>query len=155
LSMADEKVEMEKVKSTDLVAPEELEAIVPRYPALTGVTTPVSGSYGYGNSASDNEKMHLRELWRVVRRRKWLIASLALFITTLTTIEMYRTKSIYEASALVEVGKDSAVLNTPGTLQVGEEFDPFYQVNIKTKLLFLKSQPLVEDTVVHEKLYTN
>ncbi len=153
--MAEKKVEMEKVKSTDLVTQEEIETIAPRYPALAGVTLPGPGGYGYGNYAPEDDKIHLRELWRVVRRRKWLIASIALIITTLMTIEMYRTKSTYAASALVEIGKDSAVLNTPGSLQVGEEFDPFYQVNIKTKLLFLKSQPLIEDAIVREKLYSN
>jgi capsular exopolysaccharide synthesis family protein len=153
--MAEKKAEMEKVKSTDLVVPEELETISPRYPSLAGVTAAGPGGYGYGNYAPEEDKVHLRELWRIIRRRKWLIASIALIITTLMTIEMYRTRSTYEASALVEVGKDSAVLNTPGTFQVGEEFDPFYQVNIKTKLLFLKSQPLAEDAVTREKLYNN
>src|SRR5690349_16560839 len=108
--MAEKKAEIEKVKTTDLVVPEELETISPRYPSLAGVTAAGPGGYGYGGYAPEEDKIHLRELWRVIRRRKWLIASIALIITTLMTIEMYRTRSTYEASALVEVGKDSAVL---------------------------------------------
>ncbi len=150
--MSDEKVELEKIDSQEAL-PVELENLSPRYPTLAGQMN--SGSYGYGYGYGEDEKHHLRDLLRIVRRRKWLIATLVLIITTLVTIEMYRTKSIYESSAMVEIGKDSNVSMRQGDLAVNEEYDPFYQVNIKTKILFLKSPNLLEQVVVNQKLYDN
>src|SRR5207247_9556736 len=51
--------------------------------------------------------LHLREVWRIIRKRRWLILCIALIVTTLATIDAYRTKSTYRASAFIEIGKDS------------------------------------------------
>ncbi len=150
--MSDEKVELEKIDS-QVALPVELENLGSRYPTLAGQVN--AGSYGYGYGYGQDEKHHLRDLWRVVRRRKWLIATLVLIITTLVTIEMYRTKSTYESSAMIEIGKDSNVSMRQGDLAVNEEYDPFYQVNIKTKILFLKSPSLLKQVVLNQRLYDN
>lgn len=148
--MSDEKLEIEKVPPTELVQ-EETPEYNPRYPALAGNTT--AGAYGYGNYGNEPDKVQLREVSRILRRRKWMIITILLIVTTLVAIEMYRTPSVYEASTLVEVGKEKAFFNRPEVMAYQDDFDPYFQINIKTKILILRSQALMEDVVVRHKLY--
>jgi len=146
--MADEKHTIEKLAppiALEVVA-RETGGLRPHYPSSYG--------YGYG-SKTDEQKVHLRELWRTVRKRKWLIVTLIFVITTLVTIEMYRTKNTYQAAAMVEVGKDTSRLGNPGGSIFGDDYDPFYMVNIKTKMLQLKSRPLLESVVLENHLDQN
>ena len=140
--MPDEKSELEKIpyQTIDITARESA-GIRPHYPS----------SYGYGYGAPDDQKIHLRELWRTVRKRKWLIATITLIITTLVTVDMYRTKNTYQASSLIEIGKDMTTLGRPGSIY-GDDYDPFYMVNIKTKMLMVKSHSLLEDVVTAKHL---
>src|SRR5258708_671868 len=107
--MADETVDLERIPPPptaaplDIVAPDLANDIAregarlrPYYPQGTG--------YGYGYGGGDG-KIHLRELWRTLRKRKWLILTLMFVVTSLVTIEMYRTKNIYQAATLIEIGK--------------------------------------------------
>src|SRR5215211_1924991 len=145
--MADGKFDLDKLPPStpiDIVA-RETAGLRPSYP----------GSYGYGyNYGQAEQKIHLRELWRTVRKRKWLILTIVFVITTLVTIEMYRTKNSYQASTLIEIGKDQNRLGSPGSI-FGDDYDPFYMVNMKTKMLMIKSHSLLEDVVVEKKLDQN
>jgi succinoglycan biosynthesis transport protein ExoP len=146
--MADEKVELERIPPPaslplDVVARDSA-GLRPHYPA----------SYGYGYGGGGEGKMHLRELWRTLRKRKWLILTLVFVITTLVTIEMYRTKNIYLAATLIEIGKDSSRIGQPGNI-FGDDYDPFYMVNIKTKMLMVKSHAMLESVVVENHLDQN
>jgi len=141
--MPDEKSELENIpRQTIEIAARETSGVRPHYP----------NSYGYGYGAGgDDQKIHLRELWRTVRKRKWLIATIAIIITTLVTIDMYRTKNTYQASTLIEIGKDMTTLGRPGSIY-GDDYDPFYMVNIKTKMLMVKSHSLLEAVVTDKHL---
>ncbi|MFP5265434.1 MAG: GumC family protein [Blastocatellia bacterium] len=142
--MPDGKFDLEKLQPStpiDIVA-REASGLRPSYP----------GSYGYGyNYGQAEQKIHLRELWRTVRKRKWLILTVAFIVTTLVTVEMYRTKNLYQASTLVEIGKDNNRLGGPASV-FGDDYDPFYMVNMKTKMLMIKSHSLLESVVVSNKL---
>ena len=144
--MPDEKSELEQIPlQTIEIAARETSGVRPYYP----------NSYGYGyGTASDDQKIHLRELWRTVRKRKWLIATIAVIITTLVTIDMYRTKDTFQASTLIEIGKDMTTLGRPGSIY-GDDYDPFYMVNIKTKMLMVKSHSLLEAVVTEKHLDEN
>ena len=148
--MADDKVELERIPppspSPVEVVSRDAGGLRPYYPHGAG--------YGYGYGASDG-KMHLREIWRILRKRKWLILTLAFVVTTLVTIEMYRTKNIYQAATLIEIGKDSSRLGQPGGSIFGDDYDPFYLVNIKTKMLTVKSHAMLESVVVRNHLDQN
>ena len=146
--MPDEKAELEKVSPQTIeISARETSGVRPHYPNSYG--------YGYGYGAGgDDQKIHLRELWRTVRKRKWLIATIALIITTLVTIDMYRTKNSYQATALIEIGKDMTTLGRPGSIY-GDDYDPFYMVNIKTKMLMVKSHSMLEDVVREKRLDEN
>jgi succinoglycan biosynthesis transport protein ExoP len=146
--MADEKHDLERVPPATPIdmAARETGGLRPHYPA----------SYGYGYSyGSEDQKIHLRELWRTVRKRKWLVLTLVFVITTLVTIEMYRTKDVFQASTLVEIGKDTARIGSPGGSIFGDDYDPFYMVNIKTKMLMIKSHSLLESVVLESRLDQN
>jgi capsular exopolysaccharide synthesis family protein len=146
--MADEKHDLEKVLHAtpiDIIARD-----------TAGLRSHYPSSYGYGDGyGSENQKIHLRELWRTVRKRKWLIVTIIFVITTLVTIEMYRTKDIFQASTLIEIGKDTSRIGNPGSSIFGDDYDPFYMVNMKTKMLAIKSHSLLEGVVVENKLDQN
>jgi polysaccharide biosynthesis transport protein len=140
--MSDEKSELEPIPHQTVdIAARESSGTRPHYPNSYG--------YGYGYGPPDDQKIHLRELWRTVRKRKWLIATITIVITTLVTIDMYRTKDTFQASTLIEIGKDMTTLGRPGSIY-GDDYDPFYMVNIKTKMLMVKSHSLLE-AVVNER----
>src|SRR5437763_2238580 len=68
---------------------------------------------------------------------------------------MYRTKNIYQAATLIEIGKDSSRIGQPGGNIFGDDYDPFYMVNIKTKMLMVKSHAMLESVVVENHLDQN
>src|SRR5581483_8613521 len=107
----------------------------------------LSDDYGYNNFAQGPqvEGLHMRELWRILRKRKWLVLALAGIITTLVTIEIHRTPSTYRATAQIEVAKDTSttVVSTKDFVVSADDSD-----NINTKLVIIKSRPLLEDVIV-------
>src|SRR5215468_3433707 len=96
--MPDEKSELEPIPHQTIDIASRESGTRPHYPNSYG------DGYGYG--VPDDQKIHLRELWRTVRKRKWLIATITIIITTLLTIDIYRTKDTFQASTLIEIGKD-------------------------------------------------
>src|SRR3954469_20675942 len=59
------------------------------------------------------EPAHLREYLAVVLKRKWLILSLMIVVTSLVAIQMYRLPSQYEAQGTVQIEqKTKNVLST-------------------------------------------
>jgi capsular exopolysaccharide synthesis family protein len=69
------------------------------------------GKYGkYSPTASD---ANLKEYLFVVLKRKWLIMSLVLAVTSLVTIQVYREPSIFEASTTIRIeAKPQSVLQS-------------------------------------------
>ena len=60
------------------------------------------GSYPILNDEND-DRVHLRDYWRAVRKRVWLIAGLILLVSALATVMMLRRHNVYEATARVQV----------------------------------------------------
>jgi len=54
-----------------------------------------------------DEKIHLRDYWLAARKRIWLIISITLVITALTTVYMANKPDIYEAEARIQVNPES------------------------------------------------
>ncbi len=63
---------------------------------------PQSKPYGYGAAAAV-DATHLRDYINVVLKRKWLILTLMLAVTSLVAVQMYRQPSIYEAVATIQI----------------------------------------------------
>jgi capsular exopolysaccharide synthesis family protein len=109
--------------------------------------------YGYGyRPYPDENAIDLRELWRIVRKHRRLIALLALVVTTIVAIEAFRTKTSYQSTAIVEVGRDAAatLVKTGDLIVQSDDTD-----NIKTRMLFITSRPLLEDVTVKLRLEEN
>src|SRR5262245_34767548 len=78
----------------------------------------------YYNDAQD---FHLRWLWRIVRKRKWLIIGIASIVTLLVTIDVFRTKPVYEAVTTIEIGPESGThLTSNGGSVIIQDEDPLY-----------------------------
>jgi len=140
--------------STKIPQPDtHLEATVfqTRESGLTGYRSYSTGYYGYGGE----DKVNLRQMWRTLRKRQWLIISIVVTVTSLVAVEMLRTRPIYQASTIIEVGKENSTLVRTGDLIINDDSDPYYQVNIKTKMLLLNSRELHEDVVADLKLDQN
>jgi capsular exopolysaccharide synthesis family protein len=141
--MPEEHVEIEKIQPI-----EEAPVGRPSYPSHCSQG---SYGYGYGYANAEDEGMHLRDVWRIIRKRKWLIVSLTLVVTTVVAVQMYRTQSTYQASMLVEVEKAAPSATKTGDIIVQDnDLD-----SLKTKMLMVKSQPLLEDVVKRLRLDQN
>ncbi|MDT7602930.1 MAG: polysaccharide biosynthesis transport protein [Acidobacteriota bacterium] len=124
--------------------------LLPSLPVERGLDRPLSDlvqpkSYG----ASMTEPAHLREYLTIVLKRKWLILSLVLVVTTLVTIQMYRTPSVFEAAATIDIepkrdnplasGKAGVIINTGRTMT-----DPTY---VNTQLRLLENPALARQVI--------
>src|ERR1041385_4352022 len=69
--------------------------------ALDIPLTDIGQVRSYGPAAS--EPNQLRDYLFVVLKRKWLILSLCLVVTSLVAVQMFRQPSIYEAEATIRI----------------------------------------------------
>ena len=144
--MAQERLELERV-STARVALDA--APPPRYPALAGAA---GTEYGLGYP-EEYGRIHLLEVWRTIRKRRWLIAATVVIVTSIVTVEMFRIKTAYQASAMIEIGKDVQAVQGPSAAAVQDDSDNFYPlVRIKTYMIELKSRPLLSDVAARLRL---
>src|SRR5215813_2696504 len=94
--------------------------------------------YVYGRGvAVDRDETHLRDYWRVVRRRLWVPISMVVVTATLATIYNLRLPSIYEGVTRIEIQReDSGVALKDFQINVAGTDDSQY---INTKLKALRS----------------
>jgi capsular exopolysaccharide synthesis family protein len=144
--MAQEKCDLEHVPGS-----EQERVRRPHYPPAAPFGYPEANPYGYGYGyEEDDEKVYVRRMWRAIKKRKWLITVLAVITTSIVTVEMFRTKSIYQASATLEIGKENRTLVKSGDVVIQtDESDDMYFVStaMKTKIRQLESRPLLEEVV--------
>ncbi len=141
--MAEDKRELEKA-----LTPEETAIMRPF--AATRPTGSYENSYGYGVDPN-HSGIHLREVWRVIRKRKWLVMLIGFIATILVTVEVHRTPSVYRAETTLEIAKDTAtVVKTEAQVIEIEDND-----SVNTKKIIFKSRPLLEDVVVLLRLDQN
>src|SRR5437667_6896547 len=100
------------------------------------------------------EDFQLRGLWRIVRKRRWLIIGIAFIITTLVTLDVFRTKPLYEATTTIEIGRENSGTRVGTNEVLIQEDDPLY-VAMNTSEVIVKSAPLLEDVVVQLRLDQN
>lgn len=90
-----------------------------------------------------DDRARLREIWRIIRKRLPLIVVVAVIATTVVTIEIYRTKSLYQATAVVEVGSENSTLVRTGEVII--QSDEPYDAMMTSKTMLIRSTPLLED----------
>lgn len=107
------------------------------------------GKYSrYGNQAETN----VREYLHIVLKRKWLILSLVLVITSLVSIQAYREPSIYQGTTTIRIEpKQGSILQTGGGLVVNQTDPNFWG----TQLKLLQSPVLARQVVVTLNLDKN
>lgn len=115
---------------------------------------PTTLSYGYGYNGLEGDPsggIHLRDVWRIIRKRKWLVILISALVTILITIEVHRTPSIYRAQSDIVVNKDAPtfVQAKDQVIQIDESD------NLNTNKIIIKSRPLLEDVVISLKLDQN
>jgi len=62
----------------------------------------------YGEEAGPEGELHLRDYWRAIRKRLWLIIGLAVIVSTITALKQSRQPDIYQAHARVQVDVESS-----------------------------------------------
>ena len=109
-------------------------------------------SYGKYSRYGNRSETNVREYLYIILKRKWLILSLVLVITSLVTIQAYREPSIYQASTTVRIEpKQGSILQTGGSL-VFNQTDPNFW---GTQLKLLQSPVLARQVVVTLNLDKN
>src|SRR5829696_4190714 len=107
----------------------------------------------YGVSAS--EPTHLRDYLFVILKRKWLILTLVVVVTSLVTVQMYRQPSVYQASAMIQIEpkKESVLKTGPGVvINTGGDKDPAYW---NTQLKLLENPALARQVILTLDLHKN
>jgi capsular exopolysaccharide synthesis family protein len=127
------------------------EASFIRPSGVTSISSMDQLAYSYYNASGAEEGFNLREIWRKVRKRKWLILAVVVVATTIVTVESFRTKSIYVATAKVARNTDNQT-----AIKVGDTiFQTDDSERIKTDLLLLRTYPLLAKVVLRLKLDEN
>ena len=99
---------------------------------------------------SSGDSFDLREIWRKVRKRKLLILTIVLVVTTIVTIESFRNKSYYQAVAKIAFNQNSSEMKLGDLVLSSNDSE-----RINTDLLMIKTYPLLEDVVVLLRLDQN
>jgi len=73
--------------------------------ARNGYATPPI--VAYGEEASPEGEIHLRDYWRTIRKRLWLIVGLALIVSTIAALRQARQPDVYQARARVQVDTET------------------------------------------------
>src|ERR1700730_6872085 len=120
-----------------------------------GLDRPLSDlaqSKPYGVSAADPS--NIRDYFHIVMKRKWLILSLVVVITSLVTIQMFRLPSIYEGGTTIKIqAKRGSVLQTKENgLVINSGTDPNCWT---TQLKLLESPSLARQVVLTLDLQHN
>jgi len=105
-------------------------------------------AYNYYNTAPPEEGFNVREIWRKVRKRKWLVLVVVIIATTIVTVESFRTKPTYMATAKVALSSDNPTILKLGDAILGVDDAE----RIKTDLLLLRTYPLLAKVVVRLQL---
>lgn len=112
--------------------------------------TDLSPGRPYGLSAT--EPTTIRDYLFVVLKRKWLILSLVLVVTSLVTIQMFRQPSIYEGETVIKIEpKPKNVLQTKEIVINGQTDPNFWG----TQLKLLENPALARQVVLTLDLQNN
>ncbi|HYR75242.1 MAG TPA: polysaccharide biosynthesis tyrosine autokinase [Pyrinomonadaceae bacterium] len=113
------------------------ERLIPANRNLDRTLTDLAQSKPYGKYdkyTGAQTETNLREYFFVVLKRKWLILSLVLVVTSLVTVQAYRQPSIYEGATTIRIeAKPQSPLQTGGII-INTAPDPSFW-NTQLKLL--------------------
>ena len=95
---------------------------------------------------------NIRDYLFVILKRKWLILSLMLVVTSLVTIQMFRTPSIYQGETTIKIDpKPRSILQTQG-VTINTTNDPTF---LGTQLKLLQNPALARQVILTLDLQNN
>jgi succinoglycan biosynthesis transport protein ExoP len=107
----------------------------------------------YGRYGANPNETNFREYLFVVLKRKWLIMSIVLVITSLVTVQAYREPSTYEGRSIIQIQpKQQNVLSTGGGVVINAQPDPNFW---NTQLRLLQNPILARQVVLTLGLQNN
>lgn len=118
---------------------------------LDSTLAELTQSKPYGRYGSQPADTNLREYLFVVLKRKWLILSMVLVITSLATIQAYREPDIYEGATTIRIEPKGNVLTT-GNLVISSQPDPNFW---GTQFKLLQNPELARQVVQRLELQNN
>src|SRR5213080_2836953 len=132
------------------------ERLIPARPGrdLDRTLADLSQSKGYGGRYGGSPaEVNLKEYLFVILKRKWLIMSLVLIITSLATIQAYRDPSIYEGATTVKIEQKKPSILQPanGGIIIGQNDPNFWG----TQLKLLQNRGLARQVVLKLDLQHN
>jgi capsular exopolysaccharide synthesis family protein len=100
----------------------------------------------------DSREYVLERLWRVLLKRKWLVAACAIIVVTITTIASFRMTKLYDAQASISINKESN--DDLGLKSSASSSDDFwdYTVELETQTKILQSEALALQVIRDYKL---
>jgi capsular exopolysaccharide synthesis family protein len=115
---------------------------------------PGSGRYPAYRENYAAEGFQLLDYWKAIRKRLWLVAGIAVLVTTLAAIYMARKPNIYSAAARIQVDLEqmNPDLVTSDRQRPLSNPDPSY---FNTQLQLLDSESLLRQVVKEHSLDTN
>src|SRR5260221_9519964 len=78
----------------------------------------------YDRYSSPPAETNVREYLFVILKRKWLILSLVLVVTSLVTIQVYRQPSVYEGATTIRIESKPAPVLATGQVVINAPADP-------------------------------
>jgi capsular exopolysaccharide synthesis family protein len=124
------------------------ERLIPANRNLDRTLTELAQSKPYGKYdkyTGAQAETNLREYFFVILKRKWLILSLVLVVTSLVTVQAYRQPSIYEAATTIRIeAKPQSPLQT-GQIVINTAPDPSFW---NTQLKLLENPSLARQVIV-------
>ncbi len=102
--------------------------------------------------AHQSAEIHLRDYVALVMKRKWLILSLAVVVTSLVAIQMYRLPSIYEATTTIQIEQRNRSVLQSRDLVINAPSDPAYW---STQLKLIENPELARQVILTLDLQNN
>jgi capsular exopolysaccharide synthesis family protein len=118
---------------------------------LDSTLAELTQSKPYGRYGSSPAETNFREYLFVILKRKWLIMSLILVITSLATIQAYRDPNVYEGATTIRIEPKGNILTT-GNLVINSQPDPNFW---GTQLKLIQNPELARQVVVTLGLQNN
>ena len=104
------------------------------------------------NTYSLTEPTHLRDYLSVVLKRKWLILSLIIVVTSLVAIQMYRQPTVYRSESTIQIEQKPKNLLKTKEFVINAQSDPAYW---GTQLALLENPRLHRKVIVALNLPNN
>jgi len=104
------------------------------------------------NTYSLAEPTHLRDYLSVVMKRKWLILSLLVVVTSLVAIQMYRQPTVYRAESTIQIEQKTKNLLKTKEFVINAQNDPAYW---GTQLALLENPRLHRKVILALDLQNN